>query len=375
MKRTVALIFVLFTLAGAAGAAPEQPEEAFEFDDFPLEDILEYPTWFKRSFLNLPDDLAEAAAAGKKGVIVYFGQKRCAYCKMLMDVNFKLTDIVNYTRENFDVIPIDIWSPEEMTDTAGNEMTQREYAVRMGTNFTPSLLFYDTNGKLALRLRGYYPPYQFRAALEYVAGGHYLREKFPVYMARGDQTLRFEAEDMVEQPFFSPPPFNLDRSRYPAELPLVVFFEQGNCHACDILHTQPLSRQPIRKLLNRLESVQLDMWSDTPVVTPSGRQTTAREWAEELGIFFAPSIVFFDEYGKEIIRVESVVHLFRLRNVLNYVLSRGYVTEPNFLRWSSRTRRVLDDDIAPEPRPAPERPRPPSPPERPTPPQEQNSER
>ena len=37
----------------------------------------------------------------------------------------------------------------------------------MGTNFTPSLVFYDADGNIALRLRGYYPPYQFRAALEY----------------------------------------------------------------------------------------------------------------------------------------------------------------------------------------------------------------
>ena len=67
-----------------------------------------------------------------------------------------------------------------------------------------------------------------------MAGGHYQREKFPVYMARGDQTLRFEPGDLVEEPF-SPTAYNLDRSRFPA-LPLVVFFEQGDCHACDILH-------------------------------------------------------------------------------------------------------------------------------------------
>ena len=52
------------------------------------------------------------------------------------------------------------------------------------------------------------------------------------------------------------------------------------------------------------------------------------------------------KHGKEIIRVDSVVRFFRLRNVLNYVVSRGYVTEPNFLRWSSRTRRILDDPMA-----------------------------
>jgi thioredoxin-related protein len=313
-----------------------------QFDDTPLEDLLEYPGWFKQGFLALDEDLEEAVAGGKQGIIVYFGQKRCAYCKMLMEVNFKTPDIVTYTRQHFDVIPIDIWSPEEVTTPSGKSSSQREFAQELGTDFTPSLVFYDADGRIALRLRGYYPPYQFRAALEYVAGGHYLRERFPVYMARGDQTLRFEPGDLVEEPFFSPPPHNLDRSHFPAELPLVVFFEQGDCHACDILHTQPLRRPSVRQLLNRFDSVQLDMWSDVPLIKPDGKRSTAREWAKELGIFYAPSILFFDENGNEIIRVDSVVHLFRLRNILNYVVSRGYLTEPNFLRWSSRLRRTLD---------------------------------
>jgi hypothetical protein len=109
-----------------------------------------------------------------------------------------------------------------------------------------------------------------------------------------------------------------------------------------------LAPKTVRKLFNRLDSVQLDMHSDVPLIKPDGSPSTAREWAEELGIFYAPSIVFFDEKGKEIIRVDSVVHFFRLRNVLNYVLSRGYLTEPNFLRWSSHTRRELEE-IPPAP--------------------------
>lgn len=333
------------TLVAACTMATADTAESdpFQFDDTPLDDLLQYPEWFKSSFLELDDDLQEAVDAGKTGIVVYFGQKRCAYCKMLMEVNFQTPDIVGYTRKHFDLIPIDIWSPEQLTTPSGESMSEREYAQALGTNFTPSLVFYDADGRIALRLRGYYPPYQFRAALEYVAGGHYLREKFPVYMARGDKTLRFEAADLVEESFFAPPPHNLDRSHFPAELPLVVFFEQGDCHACDILHTQPLRRKTVRSLFNRFESVQLDIGSDTPIIKPDGTRSTASEWAKELGIFYAPSIVFFDENGKEIIRVDSVVHFFRLRNVLNYIVSRGYLTEPNFLRWSSRTRRVLDN--------------------------------
>ena len=319
-------------------AAADIGDDPYQFDDMPLDELLEYPPWFKNSFLALDEDLQEAVDNGKTGIIVYFGQKRCAYCKMLMEVNFQTPDIVNYTRTHFDVVPIDIWSPEEVTTPSGETLSEREYSQKLGTNFTPSLVFFDADGRVALRLRGYYPPYQFRAALEYVAGKHYLREKFPVYMARGDKTLRFEADDLVEEAFFSPPPHNLDRSRFPAELPLVVFFEQGDCHACDLLHSGPLNEEEALAEINNMETVQLNMWSDTAVITPDGRETTAREWAKELNLFYSPTIIFFDYNGREIIRIDSVVQYYRLWGVLDYVNKKAYLTEPDYQGWRLKQR-------------------------------------
>jgi thioredoxin-related protein len=332
--RVAALLIVAVLLPpGLAGGADAESAAGLEFDDAPLAEPLEHPAWFKESFLDLPHDLEEAVAAGKRGILIYFGQSRCPYCKMLLQQNFGQADIETYTRRHFDVVPIDIWGMQELTDFEGRVLTEREYALREGTNFTPSLLFYDAKGKLALRLRGYYPPYTLRAALEYVADGHYERESFNAYLARGDSGLSFEPGDLIEEPFFIPPPQNLDRSRVRGERPLLVFFERGDCHACDVLHTQPVRERAIRDLFYRFDTVQLDMRADTPVITPDGRRTTARQWAEELGLFYAPSLLFFDETGREILRVDSVVRFFRLRNVLNYVLSKGYLDEPDYQRW------------------------------------------
>ena len=213
---------------------------------------------------------------------------------------------------------------------------QRDFAAREKATFTPTLMFYDAEGNLALRLRGYYPPFYFRAALEYVVGDHYRREPFNVYLERGDETLTFEPGDLVEEDFFSPPPYQLDRSSIPSDRPLAVFFERGFCHACTILHGHTLTDPAILLFFQQLDVVQLDLRKDTPVVTPDGRSTTTRAWADDLGLFYAPSILFFDEGGKEIMRVDSVAHFFRLRNVLNYVTNRGYLYEPDFQRWRSR---------------------------------------
>jgi thioredoxin-related protein len=333
MRLPALLFFSALLLPGFAAGEDAASAASLEFDDAPLAEPLEHPAWFKESFLDLPHDLAEAVAAGKRGIVVYFGQRRCPYCKMMLQQNFGQGDIETYTRRHFDVVPIDIWGLQEVTDLEGQVLTERDYSVREGTNFTPSLLFYDARGKLALRLRGYYPPYTLRAALEYVADGHYDREPFNAYLARGDSTLSFEPGDLIEEPFFIPPPHNLDRTRTRGERPLLVFFERGECHACDVLHTQPVQERAIRDLFYRFDAVQLDMRADTPVITPDGRRTTARQWADELGLFYAPSLLFFDEGGREIMRVDSVVRFFRLRNVLNYVLSKGYLDEPDYQRW------------------------------------------
>jgi thioredoxin-related protein len=119
----------------------------------------------------------------------------------------------------------------------------------------------------------------------------------------------------------------------PSERPLAVFFEQGGCHACDVLHGEVLREPVIVRQFGEFDSVQLDMWSDTPVVTPSGERTTARKWAAELGLFYAPSVLFFDEKGKELLRVDSVIGFYRMRNVLNYIASKAYLEEPNYQRW------------------------------------------
>src|SRR3989344_7479446 len=61
----------------------------------------EIPRWFKSSFLDLPEDVAEAARNGKR-LMVYFGQDGCPYCAELFNNNFSQAHIVEYTRKHFD---------------------------------------------------------------------------------------------------------------------------------------------------------------------------------------------------------------------------------------------------------------------------------
>ncbi|MCK5697862.1 MAG: thioredoxin fold domain-containing protein [Gammaproteobacteria bacterium] len=303
------------------------------FDDQPVIPEIVYPDWFKQSFLELSEDIKEAVNAGKKGIIVYFGQKHCAYCQALIDKDFGQKDIEAYTRKNFDVIPINIWGSNEVTTLDGQVMTEREFALRENANFTPSLIFYDAQGKQALMLRGFYPPYKFRAAMEYVERGYYKEESFREYMVRADPPPKFELSDMNDKDFFMSPPYALDRSHFPAQQPLLVFFEQQDCHACDVLHSAPLKFSETKKLLTHFDSVQLDIHSDVPVITPDGQKITAKQWAEQLDLFYTPTLIAFDERGHEIIRIDSVAHVYRLKSVLEFIVQKTYITTPNFMTW------------------------------------------
>ncbi|MDH5571464.1 MAG: thioredoxin fold domain-containing protein [Gammaproteobacteria bacterium] len=304
-----------------------------EFDDKPLTEEIILPGWFKVSFLELQEDIQEAGESNKRGLIVYFGQKNCAYCKAQLENNWGQKDILSYTLKNFDVIAINVLGQQPVIGLDGKTYTEKSYAVAQNTNFTPSLVFYDLQGKEALRLRGYRPPYQFRAALEYVADGHYKKEPFNIYLARAEAAYSFGEDHLNEHESFLPPPHILDRSHFAAQRPLLVMFERRRCHACDVMHAGPLADMRIDKLLDKLDIVQLDMEADTPVITPEGKKITSKQWASQLQLDYAPTLIFYDKKGVEIIRVDSVIWFYRLQAVLQYVISDGYIHYPNFQLW------------------------------------------
>jgi thioredoxin-related protein len=320
--------------ASPPGSAQSGSSAPFAPDDTPTRDKAQRPQWFKASALDLRVDLRDAVDGGKRGLIVYFGQASCPYCIALMSVNFGTeADIVAYTRRHFDVVAIDAWGKRTVTDLYGSTLSESDYARREDTDFTPSLVFFDSDGREALRLRGYYAPYRFRAALAYVVEGYYRHESFRDYLQRADPPPKFDLQALNEQPFFAGPPYMFDRSRAAAQKPLLVFFEQRNCHACDILHGEPLNDPQTQALLRSVDSVQLDMRTDTPLTSPKGQRTTARDWATALQLYHAPVLVFFDERGEEIIRLDTVAQLYSLRSALEYVSQRGYLHAPTLQRW------------------------------------------
>jgi thioredoxin-related protein len=322
----LSISLILFAaLVGAAQAAKVEGVGHFEI-----------PAWFKQSFLDLRDDVDEAKAHNKR-LFLYFHQDGCPYCAELVNNNFSQKHIADYMQKHFDSIDINMWGSKEVTDIDGKTYIEKTFAAKNKVWFTPTLLFYDENGKVILRLNGYYPPHQFMTALEYVATKQENRISFRDYYAERSPVK--SAGKLHTEPFFRKG--LADLTGLGNKKPLIVFFEQKDCAGCDRLHQDIFSQPMTRQQLARFDAVQLDMWSDTPVTTPAGKKTTAREWARELGITYAPSAVLFRE-NREIIRIEAFLKAFHVQSVMDYVASGGYKTEPSLQRFiEARAEKLL----------------------------------
>ena len=286
------------------------------------------PEWFKSSFLDLREDVAEAADENRR-VILYFYQDGCPYCEKLININFAQREIEQQTREHFDVIAINLWGDTLVTDLTGNEVTEKQFSVGLKVQFTPTLLFLDEQGQVALRTNGYYPPHKFMTALDYVSGKHEGKQRFASYLAARNPQ-RASGKLHISKDYLKPP-HQLQRKA--GDKPLLVLFEQHDCAACDEMHGEALRRVDSQNLLKQFDVVLLDIWSKQPLTSPDGRQLATNKWARELGIQYAPSMLFIDDNGKEVFRAEAYLRPFHTQSVMEYVASGAYKTQPEFQRF------------------------------------------
>ena len=311
-----ACLFGASALGAGGGAAIPSPH------------AIDIPRWFTESFLDFREDVRDAARDGRR-VLVYFGQDGCPYCKALMKVNFGEKDIVEKTRAGFVAIALNLWGDREVTWIDGAKMPEKELARRLGVQYTPTLLFLDEKGAVALRLNGYVPPDRFRVALDYAGGRMERQQSYAEYLAKrgvaGEGAL-------TPQDFFAKGTPDLARLRK-AGKPLAVLFEQKGCRECLELHREGFARPEVRALIPRFSFVQLDLAGARAVVTPDGGPSNEREWAMALRVTYAPSFVFFDAGGTEVFRAEGYLRPFHLASALDYVASGGYRREPSFQRF------------------------------------------
>jgi thioredoxin-related protein len=306
----------------------------YDFDEDVFVDV-EFPDWFKQSFLDLRDDLDEAISAGKQGLLLFFSTRRCSYCKAFIQKSLEDPEIRRRVETGFDVIGLEIFDDTEISDLDGRTYRVRDLVTEMRAAYTPTLIFYGEGGRRLLRIVGYYPPDKFRIVLDYLEGRHYLKEHFRNYLARTQPAPAGRSGGIIRDgALFAEPPHILDRRAAASDRPLLVVFERPDCDACERFHRRVLGDRAIRRLIGEFEAVQLDVSdSRARIITPSGQRLSPGAWFETLNLSYCPAIVFFDERGREVMRLDSETLRFRMEGSLQLVLEAGYVQDAQLQRW------------------------------------------
>jgi thioredoxin-related protein len=288
---------------------------------------IDIPPWFTETFLDLPEDVRDAAREHKR-VLVYFGQDGCPYCKALMKAGFGDPGIAATTRGHFVAIALNLWGDREVTWTDGRRMSEKRLAAALEVQYTPTLLFLDEKGAVVLRLDGYPPPERLRIALDYVGGREEARIAYADYVARRIAAKRAAA--LALEPFVERAPVDLSR---PQTRPTLLLLERGGCAECDEMHRDGFTRPDVKALLARFRVVAVDMEGEGDVKTPGGRAMTERRWARALEAAYAPTLVFLDRDGREIFRADGYLRPFHLAATLDYVASGAWRDEPSLQRF------------------------------------------
>ena len=290
------------------------------------EEIL--PPTFTETLLELPDDAAQAAKS-KKRLLLYFGQQGCPYCKELMTTSFTQKAIADKVAKHFVAIGFDLFGDREVTWFDGKVRREKELAKFLSVQFTPTILLLDEKGGTIARINGYYPPHRFSAALDYSIKRLEGKLAFAAHMQTVPQTGA--SATLNAQPFFMKPPHDLRRKA--GGKPLAVLFESRHCAPCDELHKEGFKREATRAAMDRFDVARFAIAGRETLTTPAGRATTAEAWARELKIAYTPSVVFFDDTGKEVFRLEAYLRPFHFASSFEYVASGAYRKEPEFQRF------------------------------------------
>ncbi|MEW5892324.1 MAG: thioredoxin fold domain-containing protein [Pseudomonadota bacterium] len=302
--------------------------------------FLQSPAWalgsqpfIKDSFLDLREDLADATRAGRLLMVVY-EQEGCPYCAQLHQVHFQDRAIVERIRQGFDVIQLDLWGGREVTTFSGESMSEKAFARQSRVQFSPTLVFYDAKGREIHRMTGLHKPDRFKAELDYLMSRSYEKMSFREYSAK--QAAKPRAQGLIKEPFFAQTDDLKALSQRAAadNKVLALLFEQANCEDCQRLHDRNfMDGDTVKLLTDHFVMVQIDLAGNRKLRDLNGKPSTEAKLARSLNVQQAPTMLFFDSRGQEILRYEHHLIPEHFANLLTFLGSHAYRQHASFIDW------------------------------------------
>ena len=159
-------IAFLVLMAGSAWAETRDPINHF----------------FQPKFGDFQAELDTAKQQGKKGIFLFFEMDDCPFCERMKTTILNQADVQDAFRAQFLVYSIDVNGDTQMTDFQGKAQTEKAFAFTHRVRATPTMLFFDLDGKLVTRHTG---PTKDKAEFlllgKFVVDGAYTTQSFTKY--------------------------------------------------------------------------------------------------------------------------------------------------------------------------------------------------
>jgi thioredoxin-related protein len=149
------------------------------------EDGLHHFDWYLESFLDIPEDIATAAASGKR-LVVMWGLKGCPACKRMHETHLMDPETVAFIRWHFEVLHLNILGSREVMGLGGRKLPEKALAEAEAVRSTPMLQFMpeSARGAEVARLDRLPDVPTFRAMFRYVAEKGYDAAPFEHWLKR-----------------------------------------------------------------------------------------------------------------------------------------------------------------------------------------------
>ncbi|WP_072680965.1 thioredoxin fold domain-containing protein [Arcobacter sp. LA11] len=290
------------------------------------------PSWFINSFLDFSEDIEDLSSQNKR-FILFAHQDSCPYCHLFVTKNLSDKKTKEKLSKYFGITDINIFGNREVVTTKGNEYTEKEFALKEKIQFTPTLIFFDEEGKQILRLNGYINTEKFNLALDYIKDKKENTLTYKEYLTQNNEDKQASSKLIEESDLFKKSK-NFMRTKDSKKM--AIFFESKNCKDCEMLHNKLLKDETTRNLLKKIDLFQVDMNSSKSIVNPQKIITKIKDWTKELNIVNTPTIIFFDEKANEIMRIEAIFKNFHFQSIVDYVVSNEYKKEKEFQRYLTK---------------------------------------
>lgn len=142
--------------------------------------------------------------------------------------------------------------------------------------------------------------------------------------ARGTHTF---PEWFVDSPF-------LDLEEVTSEISdngkkgLMILFTTQGCSYCEQFIHESLGDPKIAgKVQEKFAAIGLEIFDDAEMISPTGETIAVKHFAKQEGVGFAPTLLFYDENGKRVLRQIGYQAPQRFTHLMDYVADKRYDSE------------------------------------------------